>query len=377
MSDETRVGGISYAELHRYVSGASDEAERQRVEAWVMGNTARQEYLSALTRAWTIAQANRSTADGGEATDAAWTRLEAHLDLRAISDATPRFVTPREVRRLDIVVPHHRAMRSWAGAYQSRRRRILIPAVAAAVLMIGVFGGTLLLRDRDSGRPVTIAPAPMREVVTGAGERQQVQFGDGSTAILGVKSKLRFASDFGMRPRDVYLEGEAYFTVRADSTNPFVVHAADTKTVDLGTEFVIRAYTSENLVRVVVAQGSVALGADVPNAPASVVLRRGELGSLARGALVPTVRLVDPAKYTGWVTGRLEFDNTPLPEVVAELGRWHDVELQLGDTSLARQTFTANLTAASLTETLTTLATVLHLRVERRGKTIVLYRRMP
>jgi len=367
---------MSYAELRRYVSAASDDAERQRVEAWAMGNTTRREYLSALTRAWKIAQAQRSSADDAEATDAAWASLEAKLELRPSADETPAFVAPWEVRPVEIDVRRRGPVRVMTGAFQSRPPWTMIPAVAAAVLVIGVFGA-LLLRARGSDRAVTTAPAPMREVATAAGQRAQVQFGDGSTATLGMKSRFRFASDFGARSRDVYLEGEAYFTVAHDSTRPFVVHAAGTKTVDLGTEFVVRAYDSENVVRVVVALGSVALGADVANAPAPVVLRRGELGSLARGALVPTVRLVDPAKYTSWVAGRLEFDNTPLSEVVAELSRWHDIEMRLGDAAIARQKFTANLTGASLTETLTTLTTVLHLRVERRGKTMVLYGRMP
>jgi transmembrane sensor len=217
-------------------------------------------------------------------------------------------------------------------------------------------------------------------VVTGVGERARIRLGDGSTIVLAARSKLGIPADFGVHARELETEGEAYFEVAHDSTLPFIVHARGARTVDLGTAFVVRAYPEDQHVSVVVTEGSVALGANTPAdpsipSPAPTTLRRGQLGRLVAGTHVPVVTAVDPDSYTGWMDGRLAFDNAPLPEVVAELGRWHHAEISLSDSSLARETVTATLTADSFQDALQTLTTVLSLRAERSGNRVVLHRR--
>ena len=32
-------------------------------------------------------------------------------------------------------------------------------------------------------------------------------------------------------------------------------------------------------------------------------------------------------RYVGWSDGRLTFDDTPLPEAVAEIDRWYDLDI--------------------------------------------------
>jgi transmembrane sensor len=232
-----------------------------------------------------------------------------------------------------------------------------------------------MFRNRQSIATAPEASPPMREVSTGAGQRAEVKLGDGSTVVLGVKSRLRFPAVLGHGSRELYLEGEAHFAVTHDSTRPFVVHAAGTKTVDLGTAFVLRAYPAEQRVQVVVTEGRVALGVDRPDASPPQEITAGQMGRLALEASAPTIRAVDTAAYTAWLHGRIVFNNTPLAEVAAELSRWHEVEIELGDPSLAREELTASFIAESLQETLRTLSTALQLRVERRGTRVVLYRR--
>lgn len=245
------------------------------------------------------------------------------------------------------------------------------------MVAVGASGAAYIFRSPGGPETAAVHQAPMREVVTGTGERARITLGDGSTVVLGARSRLGIPADFGERTRELDAEGEAYFNVARDSTRPFIVHAGGARTVDLGTAFVVRAYPEDSHVKVVVTEGSVALGADTPDAAAipPTVLRSGQMGRLDAGARLPTVTPVDPAAYTSWMDGRLSFDNAPLPEVIAEIGRWHGAELVLADTSLARETVTASLAADSFGEALQTLTTVLALRVERRGSTVVLHRR--
>ncbi len=362
--------GMPYAVLRRYVTGASEPAERRRVEAWAAASAARRAYLGALGRAWE--RGEREIADSERsAANAAWAALSPKLDVPA--DASPPYEAPWEQPAVKVSVRRQQPARILTGAFDLRRRRSAIPAVAAAALLAAT--GTYLLQQRAHPVPVAQRPAPMREVATGAGQRAEVRLGDGSTVTLGVKSRLRFPADFGAGRRELELEGAAYFVVVHDTTRPFVVHAAGSKTVDVGTAFVLRAYPADHHVQVVVTDGSVALGADRPGAAPPALLTKGRLGRLIAGGTVPVVRTVDPTAYTAWLRGQLTFDNTPLSEVAAELGRWYDVDVQLADTSLARETFTATFHADSFSEAIRTLTTVLHLRADRQGKTVVLHRR--
>lgn len=149
--------------------------------------------------------------------------------------------------------------------------------------------------------------------------------------------------------------------------------------MDVGTTFVVRAYPEDREVSVVVSEGSVTLGADGSSdstgALASTLLHPGQRGLLPGGARVPIVTTVDATSYTGWIDGRLTFDNAPLPQVIADLGRWHTTRIVLADTSLAHETLTASLAADSFDDALRTLTTVLALRVEHRGDSVLLHRR--
>src|SRR5262249_20816465 len=103
------------------------------------------------------------------------------------------------------------------------------------------------------------APGPggVREVATSIGPRATIALGDGSRVVLGPRSRLSMPEHFGDGPRDVTLDGEAYFTVQHDAAHPFRVHAAGGDIEDVGTRFVVRAYAGEATVRVIVADGQV------------------------------------------------------------------------------------------------------------------------
>src|SRR5699024_2915773 len=84
-------------------------------------------------------------------------------------------------------------------------------------------------------------------------------FGDGSVIQLNAESTLRYPSKFDSNKREVYLEGEAFFSVERDTTRPFIIHAGGTATQVLGTSFNIRAYEGEDKVQVAVVEGEVAV----------------------------------------------------------------------------------------------------------------------
>jgi ferric-dicitrate binding protein FerR (iron transport regulator) len=215
----------------------------------------------------------------------------------------------------------------------------------------------------------------MREVATVRAQRAQLRLRDGTRVTLGVDSRLRYSQAFATATtRDVYLEGEAYFEVARDTLRPFRVHAGDAVTRVLGTRFGVRAYAEERGVRVVVAEGKVALARAAAAAP-DVVLGRGDLADLKIGA-PPVIRHgVDVSSYLAWVDGRLAFTDTPLGEVVLRLSRWYDLDVRLGDPSLANDPYTMSLRGDEPPEhVLRVIAAAVGARLERRGTAYVILR---
>jgi transmembrane sensor len=245
-----------------------------------------------------------------------------------------------------------------------RRRRFPVGVLAAAGVLI-----TVVVADRAISRWSGTHGA-VREVATSIGQRATIDLADGSRVILGPRSRLRMPEPFGARSRDVTLDGEAYFEVQHDDAHPFRVHAAGGVAQDIGTRFVVRAYAGESAVRVVVAEGkvSVSRAGGVP-----VALTAGQLASIdAQGTTV--VRPVDTTAYVAFTDGRLVFDGTSLGEVVAELGRWYDLDIHLAAPEFAGRHISASFTGLDENDVLGAVAVAAGLRYTRHGRTVTFSR---
>ena len=330
--------GMPLAVLRRYVRGESDTTEQRRVDDWAASRPERRRYLDALRRLRA-----RAPMDAGARTDEAWARLARHLEMPAHPTS---FVRP---------------------AY---RRAFL----AAALVVAAVVGAAWYSRTATTRTPPAAVPA-MRLIATTKGQRAEIRLSDGSSVVLGVDSRLRFAADFGARARDLYLDGSAYFNVVHDSTRPFRIHTATAVTEDIGTRFIVTAYPESHSTTVVVTAGQVSLRAAHAAAVPAVDLTSGDLGRVTANVLVPQVRVVDTTGYTAWMQGRLVFRDTPLVDVVAELRRWYDVDVRIENPALAHLPLSASFTAESFDQAMRVITTVLPLRAVRRGNVVTLYHR--
>jgi len=252
-------------------------------------------------------------------------------------------------------------------AASSWRRRIV--RAAAIVLVIGGVAAGVEVRGVRQRMQRSAPPEP-RTVITRPGQRATVDLPDGSRAILAPNTELRYAISPNAGPRELQLDGEAYFDVRHDAARPFSVHTPRAVIEDVGTTFVVREYSTDARARVAVRSGAVTLRAGIAHDSSGVAVQQGEAVALDSSGAV--VRLAgDPASDWAWTTGRLVFDRTPLPAVLAELHRWYDVDFQLDDSTLAAQYFTGVFDAASLPQVLDILGPLVHARFEQRGRAVV------
>jgi ferric-dicitrate binding protein FerR (iron transport regulator) len=339
--------------LARYVSGEASPADADHVHAWLAADPdppSRQTALDELRQVWALT----GRLPAGWNVNAAWDALVARRRAADVSGDRARTA-------LRVVPSRPIPVRRWSAARPAAAR-------IAAGLLLALAGGAVW---RVAGRPE--GPPPATVVATVAGQRTTLVLGDGSRVVLAPASRLRHPPDFGAHERNVYLEGEAYFTVTHDTTRPFRVYAAGAVAEDLGTEFAVRAYPGDPHVRVVVAGGAVELRAAAASPSGGTVLTRGQRGRLAPDGTVAVTDGVALDEYTGWTEGRLAFRDTPLAEVLADLNRWHDVRFDLADSALATRGLTASFSSASLPDALRALATNANVLHERRGSVIRLH----
>src|SRR5699024_9866010 len=118
--------------------------------------------------------------------------------------------------------------------------------VAAVVLIIATAGGiSLYYHNISVSSSRNQSEVTFEQRVLSNGQRAILRFGDGTVIKLNAGSTLRYPEEFSRYKREVYLEGEGFFSVNRSDTRPFVVHAGQTTTRVLGTSFNIRAYDDD------------------------------------------------------------------------------------------------------------------------------------
>ena len=212
----------------------------------------------------------------------------------------------------------------------------------------------------------------MRDYATPRGRRAVFRLLDGTEITLNADSRLRVPVRFGARQRDVYLDGEAYFSVVHDAARSFVVHTARSAIRDVGTRFGVHAYADGAGDRVAVAEGTVAVA--VPAAPAAgeTPLRAGQVATLSSAGAVHVLRGANVTAELAWTRGRLVFGSLPLGEAAQRLGRWYDLDVRVADSELAHRPVTGSYGDEPVTQVLTLITAAVGARYEWRGRSVTI-----
>jgi transmembrane sensor len=356
-----RDDDIDWTLLTRYLAGEASPEDREAVERWVAADAARADEVAELRR-WLEGAAALPSASR---VDAMWRALS-----RRMHAADPM----REAGAKAAPVSRRSAPVLLLAPRVARRHTAWRFAVGAAAASLMLLGGTFLWRARGGPGQVALTESPSREFSTARAQRATIRLVDGTRVELG------FASTLHVRPfesgrRELYLEGEAVFDVVHDASRPFIVHAANAVTEDLGTTFGVRAYPGEDAVRVVVVSGRVAIRPKDPaprGAGESAVLGPGQLGHLDASGRLEVTSGVDTTEYIAWLTGRLAFHNAKLEDVTAELQRRFDVTIRIPDSRAGARRVTVDMPAKNLADVLDAVTVPLDLHYRREGGVIVI-----
>jgi len=162
------------------------------------------------------------------------------------------------------------------------------------------------------------------------GQQRQVALEDGSTLLLNTASAV--SVDYSSERRLVTLHsGEAFFTVAANPSRPFIVQTDAGQVQALGTAFDVKwedetagVTVFEHAVKITSRSGAV-----------KDRLAEGERLQFSRDRLEPAGR-IDLQRAAAWHRQRMVFQDRPLAEVVAELDRYRPGKILVIDAAIEK-----------------------------------------
>ncbi|MBD2702823.1 FecR family protein [Spirosoma sp. BT702] len=240
--------------------------------------------------------------------------------------------------------------------------------LAAAVLLL-VLGAGWLLFQRQEIAPIVTNTVPNLDKpvgerwidqVNGTSQPVQLSLPDGSQMTLMANSQASYPRTFDADKREIYLKGDALFSVVHEGKRPFLVYSGTLVTRVLGTRFRVQARPGESHMRVSVLSGKVSVmdqkdwisarKASNTNKSGVVLTANQQVTydaslhsyqkELVSKPVVLPATLANPEMFN--------FDDTPATEVFERLKKSYGVEIIYDASTLRNCTLTASLAGVSL-----------------------------
>ncbi|MCB0628527.1 MAG: FecR domain-containing protein [Saprospiraceae bacterium] len=239
---------------------------------------------------------------------------------------------------------HNQLMKRVQGERAMGRRRTLQYGIAAAISLILIAGLGYLFQI--SGHESRIVYR------TDYGERKQFQLPDGSTVDLNAHSILQLGSEWENGDREVWLNGEAYFTVAKKPATgaKFTVHTPELDIEVLGTQFNVN--TRKENTKVLLEEGKVRLlvKEDV-NTQEEMFLSPGEMANFSQQTREINKQTIQQTKpVVSWKEGYLIYEKAALEKVIADIEDTYGIPVKLSDPALLKKKIKGALPTDNLEE---------------------------
>jgi hypothetical protein len=164
-------------------------------------------------------------------------------------------------------------------------------------------------------------------LTTPRGGQYNVVLPDGTKVWLNAASSLHYPTTFSGKERKVEITGEAYFEVAHDANKPFKVLVKGTQIEVLGTHFNVNAYNDEPVMRTTLIEGKIKFtsGND------SRLLTPGQQIQVEPNGEIKQVKDADIEQVIAWKNGTFSFDNTSIYEIMRQISRWYNVDVNFND----------------------------------------------
>ena len=168
------------------------------------------------------------------------------------------------------------------------------------------------------------------EILTVNQEQKRCTLPDGTIVWLNADSKIDYPSRFNDSIRLVMLEGEAYFSVKHNKKQPFIVKTKDLSIKALGTEFNVNSYTTNSKSVATLNQGKIQVK----------IINEGKTTTNNGYILKPNQQLaynkndksilinVVTNEVTEWKNGYLVFQDATFNDIINTLHRRYNISFR-------------------------------------------------
>lgn len=167
-----------------------------------------------------------------------------------------------------------------------------------------------------------------------AGHMYSVTLADGTIVHLNAATALRFPLRFDGDSREVFLDGEAYFSVAKDAKRPFIVHTKKGDVNVLGTDFNINTYETNFIVSLISGSVVVKLGKGK-----AIQLQPCEEAALDPFSQETSLAAFRSEEVMSWLHGQYRFQLKSLQEVCKVAERIYGVRIRFDRQQMGKVKF--------------------------------------
>lgn len=245
-------------------------------------------------------------------------------------------------------VPSHNNESKTKIFLQSMNRRFSRIAAAASVLLVITFFCAYHLGKYNSDKS--------QEYITYStlNSKSKLFLPDSTEVWLHTNSSITYNFNKKTAQREVNLIGEAYFSVKHDAENPFLVTSNGVEIKVYGTQFNVNSYPLSDKVLVSLYEGSVSMKTNDTN----VFLKPGEEGTFDVKNKKISVSEGDVEFAKIWTSDKIRFENKNLREVCRYLSKWYGVKIEIDPEITDDQSYTFTFRGQSLDDVVGTMTSI-------------------
>lgn len=196
---------------------------------------------------------------------------------------------------------------------------------------LSVVDNQFISRTKDGKKDITITveqDLQLNRLVVPAGAEQVLTLEDGTIVQINAASELLFPTHFTKQMRQIQLTGEAYFKVKANKENPFIVHLGILDVQVTGTTFNVKAYEEENEISIALIEGIISI---YKEEQLLTELLPGQLFTFQKDKQEYTVINTDLSVVTDWAEGQFIFYNETIENIMYKISRWYNVGITVDE----------------------------------------------
>lgn len=179
-----------------------------------------------------------------------------------------------------------------------------------------------IIKDSKSEKKIRLKENQFNKLRVPYGRRTSIVLADGSKVDINSGTEMEFPSSFEGSTREINIIGEIFIDVAKNTDKPFIINTPKSKIRVYGTSFNVSAYTDDLQESVVLLNGSV----QIESNNNSILLEPNELAEIKNGSI--DKKKVDVVDYIGWKSGFLQFNKSPLNEVLKKIGRYYNLQFK-------------------------------------------------